>query len=46
VTIWTCEHTLSTAGQYANQASVEADHEAGKKTSNRVVANAGQAARR
>ena len=38
VTIYICEHTLATIGEWANEAGVEGDQEAGRKTSNRVVA--------
>jgi uncharacterized repeat protein (TIGR01451 family) len=38
VTIYTCEHTLTSVGEWANEASVEGNEEAGRKTSNRVVA--------
>ncbi len=36
-TIYTCEHVLSTVGPYANEATVEGNEGAGKKTSNKVV---------
>jgi hypothetical protein len=39
ITIYTCEHTLTSVGQYANEASVEGSELSGKKTSNRVVVN-------
>ena len=47
-TIYTCEHTLTSVGPYANEASVEGSEQAGKKTSNKVVVNveAGQTASR
>ena len=38
-TTWTCEHKLTTTGLYTNEASVEGNPEAGKKTSNKVTVN-------
>ncbi len=43
-TIYMCEHALSTVGQYANEATVEGNEGAGKKTSNKVVVNVTAAA--
>ncbi len=43
-TIYTCEHALSTVGQYANEATVEGNEGAGTKTSNKVVVNVTAAA--
>ena len=36
-TTYLCEHVLSALGQYTNEASIEGNEEAGRKTSNKVV---------
>jgi hypothetical protein len=36
-TIYTCEHTLTSVGEYTNEASVEGNEETGRKTSKKVV---------
>ena len=38
-TTFLCEHVLSALGQYTNEASIEGNEEAGRKTSNKVVVN-------
>ena len=40
---YTCEHTLTTVGQYVNEASIEGDEGTGVRTSNSVVVNSEKA---